>query len=111
MKKEIKDTDGQSNQTQSRKEQGILRGILFKGISEAKCAICHRTFPTDIMVAAHIKPRSKGGKNELNNMQLTCELCNSKKADNHNNLNYYIFKIKKIFKNFLNKIKIKQILK
>lgn len=53
----------------------------------------------------HIKPRSKGGKNELSNMQLTCELCNSKKADNHNNLNYYIFKIKKIFKKYLNKIK------
>lgn len=73
--KEIKDTDGQTNQTQSRKEQGILRGILFKGVSEAKCAICHRTFPTDIMVAAHIKPRSKCTTQERKNPNVVMPVC------------------------------------
>ena len=73
--KEIKDTDGQTNQTQSRKEQGILRGILFKGVSEGKCAICHRTFPTDIMVAAHIKPRSKCTTQERKNPDVVMPVC------------------------------------
>lgn len=73
--REIKDTDGQTNQTQSRKEQGILRGILFKGVSEAKCAICHRTFPTDIMVAAHIKPRSKCSTQERKNPNVVMPVC------------------------------------
>ena len=73
--KEIKDTDGQTNQTQSRKEQGILRGILFKGVSETKCAICHRTFPTDIMVAAHIKPRSKCTTQERKNPNVVMPVC------------------------------------
>lgn len=73
--REIKDTDGQTNQTQSRKEQGILRGILFKGVSEAKCAICHRTLPTDIMVAAHIKPRSKCSTQERKNPNVVMPVC------------------------------------
>ena len=72
---EIKETDGQTNQTQSRKEQGILRGILFKGVPEAKCAICHRNFPTDIMVAAHIKPRSKCSTQERKNPNVVMPVC------------------------------------
>jgi len=72
---EIKDTDGQTNQTQSREEQGILRGILFKSVSEEKCAICHRTFPTDIMVAAHIKPRSKCSTKERKNPNVVMPVC------------------------------------
>ena len=72
---EIKDTDGQTNQTQSRKEQGILRGILFKSVSEAKCAICYRTFPTDIMSAAHIKPRSKCSTKERKNPNVVMPVC------------------------------------
>ena len=73
--REIKNTDGQTNQTQSRKEQGILRGILFKDVSEAKCAICHRTFPTDLMVAAHIKPRSKCSTKERKNPNIVMPVC------------------------------------
>jgi len=73
--KEIRNTDGQSNRAQSRKEQGILRGILFKGASEAKCAICHRTVPTDLMVAAHIKPRSKCSTSERKNPNVVMPVC------------------------------------
>jgi hypothetical protein len=72
---EIKETDGQTNQTQSRKEQGILRGILFKGLPEAKCAICYRNFPTNIMVAAHIKPRSKCSTQERKNPNVVMPVC------------------------------------
>jgi len=72
---EIENTDGRSNQSQSRKEQGILRGILFKGVQEAKCAICHRTLPIDLMVAAHIKPRSKCSTSERKNPNVVMPVC------------------------------------
>src|SRR6478735_4506701 len=32
----------------------------------------------------HIKPVSKGGSSELSNLQLTCVVCNSKKANHYN---------------------------
>ena len=40
-----------------------------------KCAICHRTFPTDIMVAAHIKPRSKCTTQERKNPNVVMPVC------------------------------------
>ena len=50
----------------------------------------------------HIKPRAKGGANTLDNMQLTCETCNSKKADKFNKWihikDIFIKKIKKLLK-------------
>ncbi len=72
---ELVDTDGQGNQTQSRKEQSILRGIPFKGVAETECAICHRTLPTDLMVAAHIKPRSKCSTSERKNPNVVMPVC------------------------------------
>jgi hypothetical protein len=72
---EIKHTDGRVNEMLSRKEQDLLRAILFKGVSESKCAICHRTFPTDLMVAAHIKPRSKCSTRERKNPSVVMPVC------------------------------------
>jgi hypothetical protein len=72
---ELENTDGRSNQTQSRKEQGILRAILFKGVSEKKCAICHKTLPIDLMVAAHIKQRSKCSTTERKNSNVVMPIC------------------------------------
>ena len=72
---ELEDTDRQGNQTQSRKEQGILRAILFKDVTETQCAICQRTFPTDLMVAAHIKPRSKCSALERKNPNVVMPVC------------------------------------
>ena len=49
----------------------------------------------------HIKPRAKGGANTLDNMQLTCETCNSKKGDKFSKWNHLkskvVEKIKTIF--------------
>ena len=73
--KEIEDTDNQNIKTQSRKEQGILRTLLFKGGLEAQCAICHRTFPTNLMVAGHIKPRSKCSTSERKNPHVVMPVC------------------------------------
>lgn len=72
---ELEDTDGRENQTQSRREQGILRGMLFKGFTETQCAICQRTFPTDLMIAAHIKPRSKCSTSERKNPNVVMPVC------------------------------------
>ena len=51
----------------------------------------------------HIKPRAKGGSNTLDNMQLTCEKCNSDKADTFNKWvelrNILLKKIKNILRN------------
>ena len=72
---ELQNTDRFGNQMHSRKEQGILRGILFKSFKETKCAICHRTLPVDLMVAAHIKPRSKCRTSERKNPNVVMPIC------------------------------------
>lgn len=73
--KELQETDGKGNQTQSRKEQGLLRSILFKNLNESTCAICHKTLPTDLLVAAHIKPRSKCSTSERKNPNIVMPVC------------------------------------
>lgn len=52
----------------------------------------------------HIKPRAKGGTNTLDNMQLTCETCNSNKADSYNIWLYNYKIIKNIILKFILKI-------
>lgn len=47
-----------------RKEQGYLRNKLFKGKKTCKCAICHNEFPIQMLVAGHIKKRSKCTREE-----------------------------------------------
>ena len=42
---------------------------------EKNCAICHRTFPVDLMVAAHIKPRSKCSTSERKNPNIVMPVC------------------------------------
>jgi hypothetical protein len=41
-----------------RTEQRFLRTQLFRGKKKVKCALCGCALPTDLLVAAHIKPRS-----------------------------------------------------
>ncbi|MDB3962361.1 hypothetical protein N9427_04225 [Paracoccaceae bacterium] len=72
---ELTDTDRNQKSGQARKEQGILRGILFKRKKEAECALCHRTLPTELMVAAHIKPRSKCSISERKNPNVVMPVC------------------------------------
>jgi 5-methylcytosine-specific restriction endonuclease McrA len=42
----------------------------------------------------HIKPRSKGGKNEMINLQLTCENCNTEKGNKFDEVKYWFRDIK-----------------
>jgi hypothetical protein len=73
--KELKDTDGMGNQTQTRKEQSLLRSLLFQDLTEGQCAICHKTLPTDLLVAAHIKPRSQCSTSERKNPNVVMPVC------------------------------------
>jgi hypothetical protein len=44
------------------------------------CQICGATGKEDVLVVDHIKPVSKGGKTEKDNLQTLCQTCNSGKA-------------------------------
>lgn len=46
----------------------------------------------------HIKPKAKGGTNDVINKQLTCENCNTKKGDTYNKYKTFFNKILKLFK-------------
>lgn len=72
---ELESTDRHGGKTYSRKEQGLLRGILFGGVTESKCAICHRLLSTDLLVAAHIKPRKKCSTSERKNPNIVMPAC------------------------------------
>lgn len=72
---ELETTDAQTGQIKLRKEQGILRAIHFKGFEEKRCAICSRILPTNVMVAAHIKPRSKCITSERKNHNVVMPVC------------------------------------
>jgi len=49
----------------ARREQSLLRGALgLYSAADADCALCGRSLPTELLVAAHIKPRSLCSREE-----------------------------------------------
>jgi 5-methylcytosine-specific restriction endonuclease McrA len=48
-----------------------------------KCPICGKTFEYSEMRGDHIKPWSKGGRTEYDNLQMLCADCNGKKSDKY----------------------------
>jgi hypothetical protein len=48
---------------------------------EGKCGICGRFVPFDEFTIDHMIPLSKGGTNELKNLQCACKTCNALKQD------------------------------
>ena len=50
------------------------------GKQEGKCAGCKHHFPFRNFTIDHIVPRSKGGTDHLENLQLLCNACNSTKG-------------------------------
>lgn len=47
------------------------------------CAVCHKTFKITEMEGDHIIPWSKGGKTEMENLQMLCKHCNSIKSNKY----------------------------
>ena len=54
--------------------------VLF-GRQEGRCNGCQTDFPFKLFEVDHIVPRSKGGADHLNNLQLLCSSCNRIKGD------------------------------
>ncbi len=50
------------------------------GQQEGNCAGCKHHFPFRNLTVDHITPRSKGGTDHLDNLQLLCNACNSTKG-------------------------------
>lgn len=48
----------------ARKEQAFLRAYLLRGEPNGQCALCQEILPGELLIAAHIKPRSKCNPNE-----------------------------------------------
>ncbi len=55
--------------------------ILLMQKQKYRCAGCGHPTAAFAFEIDHIKPRSKGGGNELANLQVLCRLCNSVKGD------------------------------
>lgn len=72
---ELDSTDRKGNKSHSRKEQQILRALLFKDSEEMQCSVCQRNFPVNLMVAAHIKPRSKCSTSERKDPKIVMPVC------------------------------------
>ena len=51
------------------------------GIQEGRCNGCEVLFPFRNMTIDHIMPRSRGGTDDPDNLQLLCGACNSTKSD------------------------------
>ena len=73
--KEMIATDNKSNKGHSRKEQGILRAILFEKKDKIKCALCQKLLPSEIMITAHIKPRNACSPEERIDLNVVMPIC------------------------------------
>ena len=64
--------------TKRRKEQEFIRVLLLDRRSHANCTICSKSYPKNLLVAAHIKQRAKCTRSEkldyLNVAALMCKL-------------------------------------
>lgn len=58
-----------------RKEQSILRQGLFKGRKTAKCAICGREFPVEMLCCSHIKKRCFCNEEERKDLNVVVSMC------------------------------------
>ncbi len=64
-------------------QAGIRRQVFKRDVW--KCVSCGRRAEDNIILHIdHITPRSKGGKDEMNNYQTLCETCNIGKSNKDN---------------------------
>lgn len=63
-----------SKQRKSKKQQLLKEYGAF-------CCYCHRNLPESKLTLEHLKPRSRGGSNSLENLRLACFECNNGRGD------------------------------
>lgn len=63
-----------SRQKQSR----MNRLILMYGL---RCCWCGQVFPKEMLTLEHIKPKSLGGSDKIENLALACACCNQKRGN------------------------------
>ena len=56
------------------------RRILWNSETQRKCAKCRKNLNWNDFTVDHILPHAKGGRTQLNNAQLMCRSCNSRKG-------------------------------
>src|ERR1051326_8177650 len=60
----VKGSLDREHSTTGRVEQGYLRRSLFGAADEGVCCLCGRRLPIELLIAAHIKPRSACSRRE-----------------------------------------------
>ena len=69
------------------------RAITFgiKNVVQTSSMLCVKCWePLGVWEVDHIKPKSIGGKNDINNLQIMCPPCNRKKG-NREEIDYRVF--------------------
>jgi len=61
--------------TKRRAEQHIFSEYLFSGKESVKCSICHKDYPSDLLVAGHIKKRSDCSPSEKRDLNVVMPVC------------------------------------
>lgn len=71
-----------NGKTRSAGQNGI-RQFLLNALKNkhTTCPLCNLPFLTKIMQVDHIMPISRGGSNNVYNLQMLCKSCNSRKKD------------------------------
>ena len=71
-------------QLDKRSKKDVKENLFGK--QKGLCALCNKGTRYDLMELDHIFPKSKGGSDKENNLQLLCSHCNKKKEINTQNL-------------------------
>jgi len=62
-------------ETKTRKEQDSFRRYLIGSSNEAECSLCGHLFPTELLIAAHIKKRAECTHEEKTNPDVVMLAC------------------------------------